>query len=384
MIAGHAALLAWKSGRPVKMVYDRAEDMAATTKRHPSRTRHRTAVDARRQAARHGHRFRDRRRGLLHAFARRALAGHHSRGRGRTSARTCGSAAAPSPPTRRPTARSVASARRRASSRSSGTWIESRRPSGLAPDELRRRNFIRPGQTSAVGQVIREPIDMAGVARPRAGVSGYRAKRERFARENRARPIKKGIGFAAFMHGAGFTGSGEDHLASVVAVEATRDGRVRVLRRAPKSARALIPSSRRSPPTRSASPSSDVEIVQPDTAVVPNSGPTVASRTCMVVGKLVESAALGLQETLDEAGCGRSYTPGDVPRRCRDYIARSARCVDQPVPGAARRSCGTTSDYQGDAYGAYAWAVYVAEVTVDTLTAKSAWTISSRCRRSVA
>src|SRR5919199_3682349 len=39
MIAGHAALLSWKSGRPVKIVYDRAEDMAATTKRHPSLTR---------------------------------------------------------------------------------------------------------------------------------------------------------------------------------------------------------------------------------------------------------------------------------------------------------------------------------------------------------
>src|SRR5204863_356675 len=44
MIAGHAALLSWKSGLPVKMIYDRAEDMAATTKRHPSRTRHKTAV----------------------------------------------------------------------------------------------------------------------------------------------------------------------------------------------------------------------------------------------------------------------------------------------------------------------------------------------------
>src|SRR5258708_7495793 len=44
MIAGHAALLAIKSGRPVKIVYDRLEDMTATTKRHPSRTRHRTAV----------------------------------------------------------------------------------------------------------------------------------------------------------------------------------------------------------------------------------------------------------------------------------------------------------------------------------------------------
>src|ERR1700755_1144325 len=44
MIAAHAGLLSLKSGRPVKMIYDRAEDMAATTKRHPSRTLHRTAV----------------------------------------------------------------------------------------------------------------------------------------------------------------------------------------------------------------------------------------------------------------------------------------------------------------------------------------------------
>jgi CO/xanthine dehydrogenase Mo-binding subunit len=44
MIAGHAVLLALKSGRPVKIIYDREEDMVATTKRHPSIVRHRTAV----------------------------------------------------------------------------------------------------------------------------------------------------------------------------------------------------------------------------------------------------------------------------------------------------------------------------------------------------
>src|SRR5213596_2054321 len=44
MIAGHAALLALKSGRPVKIIYDRVEDMVATTKRHPSIVRHRTGV----------------------------------------------------------------------------------------------------------------------------------------------------------------------------------------------------------------------------------------------------------------------------------------------------------------------------------------------------
>src|SRR4029079_13817282 len=44
MIAAHAALLALKSGRPVKIVYDRGEDMVATTKRHPSIVRHRTGL----------------------------------------------------------------------------------------------------------------------------------------------------------------------------------------------------------------------------------------------------------------------------------------------------------------------------------------------------
>src|SRR5204862_7356498 len=44
MIACHAALAALKSMRPVKLVYDRVEDMVATTKRHPATIRHRTGV----------------------------------------------------------------------------------------------------------------------------------------------------------------------------------------------------------------------------------------------------------------------------------------------------------------------------------------------------
>src|SRR5262249_48297865 len=46
MLAAHAAVLARRAGRTVKMVYDRDEDIAATTKRHPCRTRHRLAIDA--------------------------------------------------------------------------------------------------------------------------------------------------------------------------------------------------------------------------------------------------------------------------------------------------------------------------------------------------
>ena len=51
MIALHAALLARKAGRPVRMIYDRHEDLAATTKRHPAIIRHRTGVTARRASS---------------------------------------------------------------------------------------------------------------------------------------------------------------------------------------------------------------------------------------------------------------------------------------------------------------------------------------------
>ncbi|HND55133.1 MAG TPA: xanthine dehydrogenase family protein, partial [Pirellulaceae bacterium] len=42
MVAGHAALLAWKAKRPVRLIYSRVEDLAFSSKRHPSRVRHRT------------------------------------------------------------------------------------------------------------------------------------------------------------------------------------------------------------------------------------------------------------------------------------------------------------------------------------------------------
>jgi len=44
IVAIHAALLARKAGRPVRLIYDRHEDLAATTKRHPGVIRQRTGV----------------------------------------------------------------------------------------------------------------------------------------------------------------------------------------------------------------------------------------------------------------------------------------------------------------------------------------------------
>jgi CO/xanthine dehydrogenase Mo-binding subunit len=168
------------------------------------------------------------------------------------------------------------------------------------------------------------------------------------------------------MHGAGFTGSGEEHLASQVAVEAAADGHVRVL-----TANTEIGQGTNTIFSQIACDAlgidcDDVEIVQPDTAIVPNSGPTVASRTCMVVGKLIESAALGVRATLTGSGLlADGYSPAQFRAAAASYVAERG-----PLRGTARYRPpeGLRWDdekYEGDAYGAYAWAAYVAEVAVD-------------------
>jgi CO/xanthine dehydrogenase Mo-binding subunit len=361
LIAGHAALLAWKSGRPVKVVYDRAEDMVATTKRHPSRTRHRTAVT---------------RDGRLLAMDIDFVIDGGAYSTLSPVVLSRGTIHAPGPyfcPNVRVRGRAVATnvpphgAFRGFGAPQSIFAVERHMDRvagaiGIAPEELRRRNFIRTGQTSAVGQTMRDPIDMPALLERALSLSDYRAKRARFDRSNAGAALKHGIGLATFMHGAGFTGSGEDHLASVVTVEATKEGRVRILTSSVEIGQGTNTVFSQIAADALQLDVADIEIVQPDTSIVPNSGPTVASRTCMVVGKLVESAALSLRAQLAQ----NADASVGFASACRDYIERwgSLRASAQyRVPDGMHWN---DERYEGDAYGTYGWAVYVAEVTLDT------------------
>src|SRR5207245_4681324 len=154
-------------------------------------------------------------------------------------------------------------------------------------------------------------------------LSDYYAKRRRFAEENLRRRVKKGIGFSTFMHGAGFTGSGEVYLASVVGAEATPEGHVRVLAASTEIGQGTNTIFAQIAAEALGLDYDLIEIIQPDTANVPNSGPTVASRTCMIVGKLVESAVLGLKQTLVGSGLLKEqFTQSDFQKACAKYIEK--------------------------------------------------------------
>ncbi len=369
LIAGHAALLAWKSGRPVKLVYDRAEDMAATTKRHPSRTRQRTAVS---------------KDGKLLAMEIDFVIDGGAYATLSSVVLSRGTIHAAGPyhcPNVRIRARAVATnhpphgAFRGFGAPQSIFALERQmdkvaRAVGLTPEEFRRRNFLQQGETTATGQVIREQLDLDGLLSRALEHSEYHAKRERYAAHNAINQTeKKGIGFATFMHGAGFTGSGEVYLSSVVGLEATSTGQVRVLAASTEIGQGTNTVFSQIVADTLGIDYALIELAQPDTATVPNSGPTVASRTTMVVGKLVESAALGLKQTLRNSGLlNEAYTSDEFAAACGAYIERYGALKTfsryDPPPGVVWDD----EKYQGDAYGTYAWAVYVAEVTVDLVT----------------
>jgi CO/xanthine dehydrogenase Mo-binding subunit len=370
MIAAHAALLAWKARHPVKIIYDRAEDMVATTKRHPSRTRHRTALrrDGKLLAMEidftiDGGAYETLSpvvlsRGTIHA------AGPYNCPNVRIRSRAVATNAPPHGAFRGFGAPQSVFALERHLDRVAKTI-------GLAPDELRRRNFIHEGQTLAVSQVITEKVNMGHLMDRAFELSGYHVKRKKFDAENHQQTIRRGVGLATFLHGAGFTGSGEEYLASEVAAEATHDGRVRVMAASTEMGQGTNTVFSQIAAETLGLGIEQIEIAQPDTASVPNSGPTVASRTSMIVGKLVESAAREIQQKLFQSGLLMpGYAAKDFAGACRQYI-EGIGPLESFIKYEHPRDLHWDEDhYQGDAYGAYAWAVYVAEVSVDMRTAE--------------
>jgi CO/xanthine dehydrogenase Mo-binding subunit len=368
MIAGHAALLAMKSGRPVKIVYDRMEDMVATTKRHPSRTRHRTAlskdgkilggeidftIDGGAYATLSSVVLS---RGTIHA------GGPYHWPNVRIRAKAIATNAPPHGAFRGFGAPQSLFAMERHMDRMAHEV-------GLSPLEIRRRNFLKTGQTTTTDQTVTEPIDLEKLLDRALKLSDYSEKKKRFALQNEVSTRKKGIGIATFLHGAGFTGSGERYLSSLVAVEGCADGRVRVLVSSTEFGQGTKTVLSQIVAETLGLRYEDVDLAKADTVEVPNSGPTVASRTVMVVGKIVQSAAQGIKQTLQAAGLlGDTYSPDEFRAACREYVAGHGQFRSLARYEAPTGVFWDDEKYRGEAYAAFAWAVYIAEITVDLTT----------------
>jgi CO/xanthine dehydrogenase Mo-binding subunit len=239
---------------------------------------------------------------------------------------------------------------------------------GLTPEELRRRNFLATGMHTATGQHLSDPVDMQHLLTRALKESNYHARRAEFDRTNPTSAVKRGIGFAAFMHGSGFTGSGERRLNSLAKIDVTAEGRPRILVSSTEFGQGTNTILSQVCAETLRIPYDEVLVAQPDTALVPNSGPTVASRTAMIVGKLVERASESLITILSATGLPLGYTPAQFKAAAIAYLRDHGPLVASARYESPPNIFWDDEAYKGEAYPAYAWAVYVAEVTVDTLT----------------
>ncbi len=366
VLAMQAAVLALKSGRQVAMLYERHEDIIASTKRHPSRTRHRTAIaeDGSLLAA-------DidvvldagafttlspvvLSRAILHAAGSYNIPLVRIRGR---------AVATNTPPNGAfrgfGVPQSIFAAERH--------MDRIARELGVEPLALRRQLVLERGDVLPHGQVLGEGNAAGALVLERAvTLSGYEKRRGELAAANaaaaeRGDPVRHGIGVSLVHHGAGFTGDGEDRIATVVRVRGEADGTVTVLCSSVEmgqGAETVLPAIAAEALDL---PLEAVRYHQPDTAAVPDSGPTVASRTTMVVGKVLVQAC------------------DDLVRRARAHGADArAAWSAQAAAGEALVGEGRyepdpdirwdQEHHHGDAYPGYAWMATVVEAAVDTDT----------------
>ena len=375
MLALHASLLALKARRPVRMIYERHEDIAATTKRHPAIVRHRTGV------------MRDGRlvaqdievvmdggayctltpvvlsRGVLHAGGPYRCPNVRLRGKAtRTNTPPNGAF------------RGFGAPQTEFAAETQLNRLAEQL--NMSPAEIRRRNVYRLNDTTPTGQVLRESVAGEEVLEQALSASLFDRVRELTGREAAERsgsgtipagPLRStdrrfanGIGLALAWHGAGFTGSGEVMLKSVASVELTADGRLRVLTANTEMGQGTKTVFPQMVASELGVPADWVEYAPQDTAEVLDSGPTVASRTVMVVGGLVIHAARKLKAAIEDRNPGIPFHEAFRD----DARSHGPTRIDQqfePYPGVAFDD----ATYSGDAYPAYGWAAAVASVEVD-------------------
>jgi CO/xanthine dehydrogenase Mo-binding subunit len=363
LLAGHAALLARACGRPVKMVYGRTEDLRYTTKRHPSIVRCRTGCD---------------RDGRLRAMSIEILldGGAYTTLSPVVTSRALLHATGPYvcdavavravclgtnlPPTGAFRGFGVPQVAFAVETH----MDELAEACGLRPDEIRRRNLVRIGSTTATGQVLRESVSAERVLDEALRRSDFATKWEQAKRQPAGR-LRRGIGLALAWHGGGFTGSGEKLLAARAALTVEDDDRVLIrvanveMGQGAHTALAQIAAERLGLPLER------VSCARPDTSEVPNSGPTVASRTILIVGRIVDDCARRLAAALRGASAAPDFDAALAELR---RAGGPLRFESQYRPPDWIRWDQAT--HRGDAYEVYSYGCAVAELEVDTATGR--------------
>jgi len=349
----HAALAAIKTGKPVQLLFDRPEDIRASTKRHPSIIRLKSYLDVEDRIIA---------REIDVNLDAGAYAGLSSVVLQRSIFSVCGVYDIPNLKVTGKayaTNNIVTGAFRGFGGPQAFFAIEMHMAHiatelGVDPLEWRRSYFLKKGDTSSTGGVFHSDIKLAEIASAVERLSDYQKKHSAFDSE---KGFWKGVGCSFFFHGCGFTGAGEaELLKSRVKLKKYADGTVGIFVSSTEIGQGALTTLRKIVAQTLAIPIGQVKQTYPDTAECPDSGPTVASRTVMIVGRLLQECAEEMKKRWTE----------DTFELTKDYVNPKHLYWD-------------SEKLSGNAYPEYSWGANVVEVAVDPVTyeveTKGVWAV---------
>ncbi|MDI3516898.1 MAG: hypothetical protein PWP37_1241 [Thermotogota bacterium] len=251
--------------------------------------------------------------------------------------------------------------------------------------EFRRKNALSPGDATVTGQILDEStgaIETLEQAEKLSDWSNLLKRVEDFNQKNRLR--KKGVGIAHIHYGVSLGAMGNPLDASGAFVQIHKDGRVGVhiggteIGQGMKTAMAAIAAETLGQKIEM------IKVYQPDTSYVPDSGPTVASRTTLFSGNAVRKACEVLRKRMVETFADfMKVEPSKVkvtngkfscPVGEMTFGEVAAMCDRNNVPlsetgwfASPRLSWDPGKGY-GDAYLTYAFATQIVVVEVDLIT----------------
>lgn len=360
----HAALLARATGRPVRLLYTREEDMAVMSKRHPARIRVKTAATPEGDLVAVEVDY------LLDGGAYATLSPVVLF---RGAAHACG-------PYRVPNV--VVDARAvRTNTVPCGAFrgfgepqvvfaVESQMNAladrlGADPLALRRRNALREGDETITGHRLETSVGLLDVIDRVAAESGWEAKRAEFSRDEG--PVRRGIGVAACYYGVGLGALGKHLNPAGASVVVAADGSVTVAVGTTEIGQGMVTVLSQIAAEALGCPMDLVTVVEADTSRVPDSGPTVASRTTVMSGNAIRDAAAKIRSAMEPVIADSGLSWRDAVQLCvQKQVGLSAHGWSVPPPTRFDTETG-----QGEAYICYSYSANVVEAEVDTETGET-------------
>ena len=327
-----------KIRKPIKMVFDREEDTQFSVKRHPSKCIYKTAVKDGKITGVYGHIYYNcgaylsssyvvLQRGVFHGNGVYTFDNTYLKGEG------IGTNMFPSCAFRGFGAPQTLFA------------IETHLDHlahhlGVDPLEFKMQYLAKKGDETTTNGHIIEEVKLPEMLDVITRESDYWRKAKEY------KPgCGRGIGIALYNHGGAFTGNGEQAIIKAHARLVKTGDRVSIQVGSTEMGQGFKTSLRKICAATLGVSIDQIEYLDPDTSKVVDSGPTAASRSTMVVGRLVERAAQEMKERWSE---------GDFTTEV-EYEHPDGYPWDQAT-------------FRGDAYLGYGWGVACVEVEGDKLT----------------